>query len=395
MDRVPATPGVPRPNLSPAREARGATRYHDLDVLRASAMFLGVLLHGTFFLLPSKCWPVQLEYADTTAIVANPYGYALLFIHGFRMPVFFMLSGFFTAMLWQRRGLQALGRHRLKRIGLPLLACMFTIIPATHWIITFATGHTGKELADWCTAVTWPPLAWMGGFYHLWFLWYLLLMAAAFIVMAGLGLRFRHALWWLTVPLTLAPQYFMRSIFGADNPTEVLPDPFVFAYYGTFFLFGVFFYQRNIQVRRWWTVAVAPALLVFPPGVAFAYPAAFGLDAAAVWVNGVSATLQVAYSWLMCFGLIGLFRWIASQERFWMRYMSDASYWIYLGHVPLIIGGQLLIADWPISAHLKYLIICLSVPAFLLAVYQYGVRYTVIGTMLNGPRHRVRRAAPC
>jgi len=43
-------------------------------------------------------------------------------IHGFRMPLFFLLSGFFTAMLWQSRGLQRLWRHRLNRLGLPLAA---------------------------------------------------------------------------------------------------------------------------------------------------------------------------------------------------------------------------------------------------------------------------------
>ena len=375
------------------------TRFHDLDVLRAFAMFLGVLLHGALFLMPSKCWPVQIGYADATDVAANPYVYVLLFIHGFRMPVFFMLSGFFTAMLWQRRGLKALGGHRLRRVGLPLLVCMFTVIPATHWMYTFAAEHTGKELSGWCTGATGPLPDWMGGFYHLWFLWYLLLMAAAFTAIAGLGLQFRHALWWLLVPLTLAPQYFMRDIFGADTPFGVLPDPSVFGYYGTFFLFGVFFYRRNVLVRRRWTVALLPALLIFPPGLAFAYPESFGLDAAAAWVNGVSSLLQVAFSWLMCFGLMGLFRWVVSQERAWMRYLSDASYWIYLWHVPLVIAGQWLIADWPVSAHLKYPLICLGVPAFLLVAYRYGVRHTVIGTMLNGPRHRARpaaeRVAPC
>ena len=373
------------------------TRFNDLDVLRAFAMFLGVLLHTTVFLLPSACWPVQLAYADATPVAANPYGYLLMGIHGFRMPVFFLLSGFFTAMLWQRRGLRALGRHRLKRIGLPLLVCLFTIIPATHWISTFTAERTGKEVADWCIALTWPPLAWMGGFYHLWFLWYLLLLAAAFIVIAKLGVQFRHTLWWLVIPLTLVPQYFMRHIFGADTPFGVLPDPFVFAYYSTFFLFGVFFSQRNLQVRRWWAVAVLPAALIFLPGLAFAYPEPFGLDAAAFWVKGVAAVLQTAYAWLMCFGLMGLFRWIAARERFWSRYLSDASYWIYLGHVPLVIAGQWLTADWPISAHLKFLLICVGVPALLLVFYQYGVRYTIIGTTLNGPRVRpvASGVAPC
>ena len=39
-------------------------------------------------------------------------------IHGFRMPVFFLLSGFFTAMLCQKRGLGGLLLHRAKRIAL-------------------------------------------------------------------------------------------------------------------------------------------------------------------------------------------------------------------------------------------------------------------------------------
>ena len=364
------------------------TRFHDLDVLRAFAMFLGVLLHASVFLIPSECWPVQLGYADTTAVAANPYGYLLMFIHGFRMPVFFLLSGFFTALLWQRRGLRALGRHRLERTGLPLLVCLFTIIPATHGISTLAAVQTGKQVAGRCIALTWPPLAWLGGFYHLWFLWYLLLMAAAFIVIAKLGAQFRHARWWLVIPSTLVPQYFMRHIFGADTPFGVLPDPLVFAYYSTFFLFGVFFYRRNFQVRRWWAVAVLPAAAIFLPGLVFAYPGPFGLDATAFWVQGVSAVLQTAYAWLMCFGLMGTFRWIAARERFWSRYLSDASYWIYLAHVPLVIAGQWLTAEWPISAHLKFLLICVGVPAILLVCYQYCVRYTIIGTTLNGPRVR-------
>ncbi len=51
-------------------------------------------------------------------------------VHGFRMPLFFLISGFFTAMLWRRRGLSALFWHRFKRIFLPCLIGLFTIVPA-------------------------------------------------------------------------------------------------------------------------------------------------------------------------------------------------------------------------------------------------------------------------
>ena len=75
-----------------------------------------------------------------------------------------------------------------------------------------------------------------------------------------------------------------------------------------------------------------------------------------------------------------------------MRYLSDASYWLYLTHLPLVIGAQMLVVTWPISIHLKFLLISTTIVAGLLVVYQVGVRYTVIGTVMNGPR--MRRTAP-
>ena len=55
--------------------------------------------------------------------------------------------------------------------------------------------------------------------------------------------------------------------------------------------------------------------------------------------------LQVAYAWLMCFGMMGLFRWIAAKERFRVRYLSDVSYWLYLCHLPPVLVGQMLTVD--------------------------------------------------
>lgn len=40
-------------------------------------------------------------------------------IHAFRMPLFFILAGFFVAALAQRHGLAGMVRNRLRRLGLP------------------------------------------------------------------------------------------------------------------------------------------------------------------------------------------------------------------------------------------------------------------------------------
>lgn len=354
-------------------------RFHDLDALRAFAMLLGVVLHASLFLIPVDFWLVHEEWAYAVEPEKNPYFYLVLAIHGFRMPVFFMISGFFTAMLWQVRGLHSLAKHRLKRIGLPLLVGMFTIIPINAWLFT----GSDFKLIYW-------PVAWLKNLGHLWFLWHLLLMGAGWIITVRMGLKFRHRLWWLLVGFAFVPQYFMQErTFGADTSVGLIPSLRIFGYNAVFFVFGVFFYQRKIAVRRWWAAALPPALmLVFPAGLGLRHVSERLWDSGGEWAWSASTALQVVYTWLMCFGMMGLFRWIASEERYWVRYLSDSSYWLYLWHLPLVLVGQLVMVNWPVSAHLKLVLILILTVSILLASYQLGVRYTLIGKILNGPRIR-------
>ena len=101
-------------------------RRHDLDALRAFAMFLGIVLHSALSFTGFP-WPVE----DRSS---NPI-FQLLFcaIHGFRMPLFFLLSGLFTMMLWRRRGVVALLKQRTLRIFIPFLLGIVTLMPALHW----------------------------------------------------------------------------------------------------------------------------------------------------------------------------------------------------------------------------------------------------------------------
>jgi hypothetical protein len=54
----------------------------------------------------------------------------------------------------------------------------------------------------------------------------------------------------------------------------------------------------------------------------------------------------------------------------------------------LMIGAQILIQGWPGPAVLKCLLLTLAVTGFLLLVYDKAVRYTWLGTLLNGPRRK-------
>ena len=100
---------------------------HDLEALRALAMLLVIAFHGSlaFFDVP---WPVRDVQKN------EGFGVFFLVIHGFQMPLFFVTSGFFTAMLWRTRGVKGLLEHRFRRVFMPLLFGLITIAPLTYRI---------------------------------------------------------------------------------------------------------------------------------------------------------------------------------------------------------------------------------------------------------------------
>ena len=269
-------------------------------------------------------------------------------------------------------------------------------------------------LAPWYWSVLyseeWGALFTEDVFSHLWFLWYLVWLVGAFALIvwaAGrLGARLPRlperlvvtpALYLWAVPLTMAAQYLMGvegqyPEFGADTYTGLLPVPHVLAYYGIFFAFGVVYFNRDdggARIGRGWQLTLPLAMLVFLEGAALTFPDGGG--AAQGWARAGSLFCQAAYAWMMTLGLMGLFRAALGQGDARVRYLSDASYWLYLMHLPLIIALQGAAQGWPLPSALKLALLVAATSGVLLLVYEWGVRYTPLGALLNGRRVRVRR----
>ncbi len=107
---------------------RTAERRHDLDALRAVAMLLGIGLHASMSYFPVP-WAVQDAQRN------DWFGLFFLLVHGFRMPLFFIVSGYFTMMMFRRRGLVAVVKQRTVRILLPCMLGLVTIIPLTGFVV--------------------------------------------------------------------------------------------------------------------------------------------------------------------------------------------------------------------------------------------------------------------
>ena len=60
-------------------------------------------------------------------------------------------------------------------------------------------------------------------------------------------------------------------------------------------------------------------------------------------------------------------------------------------HLPVIMFVQALISTWDMPSLLKFLIACAVTTLPLLLIYEFVVRYTFVGTLLNGKRTRTPR----
>lgn len=146
--------------------AATATRLHHLDAARALFLLLGIPFHvaTTAIMILS---PEAPGFREDPVIA-----FSLSAIHSFRMFAFFMLSGFFAAMVRDRRGRSPWLADRMVRIGIPLVASVASLAIIQH--------HLKTGLSDlWAGGFHGFPLA----FEHLWFLIVLLAFVASYSVL--------------------------------------------------------------------------------------------------------------------------------------------------------------------------------------------------------------------
>jgi hypothetical protein len=247
---------------------------------------------------------------------------------------------------------------------------------------------------------------------HLWFLYYLVYLytATATVLWAlprvleestreCLSQQFRRMAASVWRPLifavpTCATLYFMRS--GAlDTELGFAPVPRVLAAYGVFFGFGWLLHGHSdllagFQKHAWKQVLLA--VLILPVNGAFVVANIKALPAYNPASHTAAMLTGSVMVWLLIFGLTGLFMRYLNAPSDRIRYVADASYWMYLVHLPFMIYIPIALAPLRFSALLKVAIVLgVSVP-ILFASYHFLVRFTVIGEVLNGSRHRRENA---
>ena len=383
--RTPDEPARPRP-----------ARLHGLDALRGGALLLGILLHALMPYVPGMPWLVT-DAQSSTAVLP-----VIMTIHLFRMVTFMLLAGFFGAMVLRRRGAPSYFRDRLKRILLPMVA---------FWpVAVLSLGVLAIVNAEWRDLPA-PPAAPPGNDPmmivspgQLWFLWTLmqcivivlvvrllarLLLGAdrtdRLVARTGRLLATPFGVLLAAAPYALGLQLQGHVRGAIVAPATLRPElPSLVTYLGAFVVgWALFTAPGTMQrlARQCWphlgVAAVTTAVCLLTEG-------------ANDLPLPVAAALIAVAGWTWTYGLVGFCVRYLHRERPALRYLADSSYWAYLLHLPLLVAGEMLVADqtWPVGV--KLIIVLGGTSIVLLVSYHLLVRSTFLGTWLNGRRYPFR-----
>jgi glucan biosynthesis protein C len=373
----------------------GTVRYHGLDGLRASMMLLGIYLHAAVAYSFAGGWP----YKDERSLVST-FHVSLGLIHAFRMPVFMFMAGFFGALLYVKRGWGEFARNRAKRVLLPFVGGWLVLFPMVSALSLY--GRYRREPDTWqhvwgfvASGQLWRMLHPM----HLWFLEYLVLFYAIASVLGALvwpdfgkaaNKLYRWAVSSPLRPIWFAvPTYFALIMMhggGLDDPSGFMPELRIVLAYLVFFGAGWMLYLNADLVdtcrRHVWTQLTL---------VTVAVPFALWYEKGWQGQHNVTYFVRAGYHsvivWCLAFALVGIFLRYANRANATMRYLSDASYFLYLVHMPTFIVFQLLLAYVAWAPEVKVAaLLGVSVPV-MLVMYNYWVRPGWLGKVLNGRRY--------
>ena len=364
-------------------------RFHGLDAVRGIAMLLGIVIHASLPYiegLPKGLWPSDKNTSNIIAIIFE-------FIHIWRMPIFFIISGFFANLVITRKSLIIWWKNRFLRLVLPAMI-FFPIMSLTiPWI--FKYGYTGNINFFFSNE---------GQPHHLWFLYHLFIFVLFSIFIKFFGLIiykfFKQINLIVVVDIFNTVKSFLgRHIFDSRFPVLMILVFLIFNLYtgaelisnplasGLYFLFGYRLYKNNLLfdfIKSNWKYYLIGGLTVTIIFFILNTQVSNFAKEDVRWIPWV--ILKISSAVLLSFSFIGLAEQKFSNLNPIVRFISDSSYWVYLIHLPLVAFITFFMLKITIFAELKFLIAIILTSAICLVTYKYFVRSTIIGILLNGKK---------
>ena len=362
-----------------------ADRIHSLDFLRAFALLMGVLLHVLMLFLE----PFDGSEPRLGASII------FIWIHTWRMPLFMLLAGFFTALSLSKRDVGNYALNRLIRLGVPILL-LWAVIPAVD--------ETTSDIFKLPELISWVlyDLPFTLRLDHLWFLYYLLIFYGVLLLLKSITPRIftfisdfklssaRVLLLWLPILILLSPlNKPTGGIFGEIPTTFGEVELGSMLFMASFFLIGLQIqksarFLEQLQQKRFWL----PSLIIFsliPIGLMgwgglkdepFVFSSVLEM-----WISNSlsgSAALLLVLS-IMGFGMNQI-----TSSGSTLRWLVKLSYLIYVFHLMFVISVSGTLMFLGVN---DLLVVLLGVTSGILGpviIYYAIVSWTPLAWVFNG-----------
>ncbi|ELY4320515.1 glucans biosynthesis protein MdoC [Cronobacter turicensis] len=361
-----------------------------LDSIRAWLMLLGIPFHISL-IYSTHQWHVNSLTPSVGLTLFND------FIHAFRMQVFFVISGYFSYMLFLRYPRKRWWKVRVERVGIPMLTAIPLLTLPQFLMLQYVKGRTE----------TWQTLSGYEKFNtlvweltsHLWFLLVLVVFTTLGLLMfqwvknapegKSAALAERLTLGKLSALFLLFGVAFAalrRLIFIVYAP--ILSDGlFNFVvmqtlFYSPFFILGALAFKHTSLKNRFTTFSPGCALGAAAAFVAYLLNQRYGSGDA--WMYETDNVISMLMGLWMVNVVFSLGHRLLNFKSARVTYFVNASLFIYLVHHPLTLFFGAYITPYIHSNALGFIAGLVFVIGIAVVLYEAHLRIPLLRFLFSG-----------
>jgi hypothetical protein len=385
--------------LEPIASESKYERRFDLDWLRLLAIIILLFYHTGMLFVP---WGWHVKNNE----LSQSFGYWMIWLHAWRMPLLLFISGAGTYMALGKRSPTQYAGERFTRLFIPLIFGMFVIVPPQIFYEHISEYRSYGEFYK--TVFNFIPYP-KGSFswHHLWFVAYLFffsLLAIPYLVFlrSDKSVNFRNSVgksFSTTAGILLIPsliiflsQLILRPFFPEETHS-LLNDWAFFVYYLLYFLFGMTCYSssgvwNSIGDNRK-SLVIFSVISLIPFYVCyFHFREIIVLPFEMETVDIVFKITETFVSWFCVITVIAWGQHYLNKSHPLLRYVNEGLYPFYILHqtVIIIVGYYICKNDWSIflkfwTVSMLTLVICvifyfLFIRPFNIVRLFFGVKRT-------------------
>ena len=337
--------------------------------MRAVMLFLLIAFHAGISYMNSDLNSGQWLFKDSSTHIFFDGLVGLL--HSFRLPAFFVISGFVTHRMFRKTEWKKVLITRFNRLFFPMLITIVLISPLVHALFAELLGQTNA----WCLDVMFPdsmrnPLT--ISTIHVWFLYYLLLFTALHLAIESCGVipllkRWKTDMNFLLIAVIIVSGLIIACLtswqenllFGEYTLAPTIQS---LCGYLVFYLLGILLSNKHESFAKLERMRIPFLLIGITSYITYSVKALL-IMADEGNVMEFNPTLMVCSALTTIFlslGLMGCAMKYYKNPHPIILYISKSSYFIYLIHFPVLIWFIKLCAGYNWNVFVKFIIVLIA-----------------------------------